>query len=328
MKQRGFRYCPTCGTKLQKRGLTDAGTQRWLCTHCSKSGTKPRHDLSRAFVLERFVSWLLGKQAQTELGISDRTWRAQTSWCWQVIPKPELTGEIHPIILLDGIRIGYLVCLIARTPEAVIAWAWVPWESGPTWSELLSQLPPPLVVVCDGQKGILKAIAREWSTTHIQRCTFHVWQNVRVKLTLHPQIEAGRELLQLTRELWQVKNLEQALAWQQRLKDWEERHREFIRERTYHPGRRRWWYTHRGLRSAYRQLAKLIRDGQLFTYLDPTLTPGPIPRTTNHVEGGINSQIRTKLKLHRGLSQTHEQRLVDWYLYSRTKDPKPPRNCL
>ena len=335
MKQRGFRYCPTCSHRLQKRGLTAAGTQRWLCTSCANSATKPRPDLSRAFELERFVSWLLGKQAQAELklpdGITDRAWRTQTSWCWSVAPYPEQTGEVYPVILLDGIGVGSLVCLVARTPDYVIGWCWVGWESSTTWAKLLAQFPAPVVVVCDGQKGILLAIARCWPKSRIQRCIFHVWQNIRVKLTLHPLTEAGRELLQLTRDLWKVQNLEQAANWQQQLEAWHERHGDFIRERTNkatsEPGKRRWWYTHGRLRSAYYQLAKLLRDDQLFTHLEP-LTDVPIPRTTNYVEGGINSQLRTKLKLHRGMNEEHQRRLVEWYLYSRTQSPKPPRKFL
>jgi hypothetical protein len=228
-----------------------------------------------------------------------------------------------------------MVCLIARTPEFVIGWEWVGWESSHNWSKLLNQFPGPTVVVCDGQKGILLAIARCWPKTRIQRCIFHVWQNIRVKLTLHPLTEAGRELLQLTRDLWKVQNPEQAVGWQQELEAWHEHHSDFIRERTNkdtsEPGKRRWWYTHGRLRSAYHQLAKLLRDNQLFTHLDPEVlvkTTHPIPRTTNYVEGGINSQPRTKLKLHRGMNEEHQRRLVEWYLYSRTEVPKPTRKFL
>jgi hypothetical protein len=276
----------------------------------------------------------MGKQSQTELphGLTDRTWRKQTSWCWDIAPKPLRTGEVYPIILLDGIGIGSLVCLIARIPKAVIGWHWAGWESSNTWEKILEKIPAPAVVVCDGQKGILLAIARCWPHTRIQRCIFHVWQNIRVKLTLRPQTEAGRELLQLTRDLWQVKAPEQATHWQERLETWHKRYESFVRERTYiqdpKPNQRRWWYTHGRLRSAYYQLNKLLQDNQLFTYLDSTLTTEPIPRTTNYVEGGINSQLRTKLKLHRGMSEDHQRRLVEWYLYSRTEDPKPPRKFL
>lgn len=278
----------------------------------------------------------MGKQSQVELkspdGVTDRAWRNQTTWCWSIAPKPEHTGEIYPVILLDGISVGSMVCLIARTPEFVIGWEWVSWESSHTWVKLLGQFPVPTVTVCDGQKGILLAIVRCWPATKVQRCIFHVWQNIRVKLTLHPQTVAGRELLQLTRDLWSVKTLEQAVGWQQQLESWNEHHGDFIRERTYHTelvtGRGSWWYTHRSLRSAYKQLDKLIHNSQLFTYLDVTLTTDTIPRTTNYVEGGINSQLRTKLKLHRGMNEEHQRRLVEWYLYSRTEEPKPPRKFL
>lgn len=276
----------------------------------------------------------MGKQAQTELphGLTDRMWRKQTSWCWGIIPKPERTGEIYPVILLDGIGIGSLVCLIARTPQAVTDWHWAGWESSNTWDKLLEKIPAPIVVVCDGQKGILLAIARCWPNTRIQRCIFHVWQNIRVKLTLHPQTEAGRELLQLTRDLWQINTAEQATRWQEQLEAWHKHYESFVREQTYvpepKPHHRRWWYTHGRLRSAYYQLHKLVQDNQLFSYLDTSLTAEPIPRTTNYVEGGINSQLRTKLKLHRGMSEEHQRRLVEWYLYGRTEDPKPPRKFL
>jgi len=321
---------------MQKRGKTAAGKQRWLCVQCSHSRSLGHETQQKGRLLDRFVAWLLGKQAQSELGVSERTWRAQTVWCWQIIPSPMLTGEVYPVILLDGIRIGSLVCLIARTPKHVIGWIWAGWESSITWEKLLGKLPAPAVVVCDGQKGILLAVARCWPQARIQRCIFHVWQNVRVKLTLHPQTEAGQELLRLAKALLKgLATKEAAELWQEQLASWEQRHGSFIRERTYaqdpKPGQRKWRYTHERVRSAYRQVAKLLRDDHLFTYLDNTLllqTKQPIPRTTNYVEGGINSQLRTKLKLHRGMSEEHQRKLVEWYLYGRTEAPKPPRNCL
>lgn len=320
---------------MQKRGKDARGKQRWLCSSCQQSRSLGHETQAHGRLLDRFVDWLLGKQSQAELnhGLTDRGWRKQIAWCWQIVPQSTLTGEMHPILLLDGIRIGSLVCLIARTPTYVVAWHWVPYEASTTWSELLAQLPTPAAAVCDGQKGVLLAIARCWPTTRVQRCHFHVWQNVRTKLTLHPQTLAGAELLALTKAL--LKGLAtnaQASQWCAGLKAWEQTSRAFIRERTVNadpkPGQRKWRYTHERLRSAYRQLVKLLKDDQLFTYLDEALlkqTQEPIPRTTNHVEGGINSQLRTKLKLHRGMSEEHQRRLVEWYLYGRTEEPKPPR---
>lgn len=47
----------------------------------------------------------------------------------------------------------------------------------------------------------------------------------------------------------------------------------------------------------------------MFTYI----TYGN-PRTTSPLEGGINSQIREVLRRHRGLSEEHQKRAVEWFL--------------
>ncbi len=321
-------HCETCKNKLQKRGKTATGKQRWLCHCCAQSKLSLRPDLSRGYELERFVSWLLGKLAQNELEQPPRTFRNQTSWCWNVAPPNTLTGEIHHAVVVDGIRVGSNVCLIARTTDYVITWVWMPYESSQYWTELLRLLPQPKYVVCDGQRGMLKAIAICWPETTVQRCRFHAWLNVKSKLTLRPKSAPAQELLQLTRNLLHIRTRRQARSWKRKLKHWHRKHHSYIDERTMRqdpqPGQRRWHYTHARLRSAYKQLHEITDD-----LLRSSYRPHPeLPSTTNHIEGGINSQIRLKLKAHRGMPVVHQMRLVDWYLYSRTEEPKPPRYCL
>ena len=335
MKQRGFRYCPTCSTKLQKRGLTAASTQRWLCVVCSKSGTKPRADLAEAFVLGRFVEWLLGKHSQSELSVPSRTWREDTTWCWGVVPPAPRTGEIYPVLLMDGTRIGRQVCLIVRSPLYVVHWGFAPWESSTSWDRQLSTIPPPTVIVCDGQKGMLLSIARCWPQTRIQRCLFHVWQNMRGKLTLNPQTEAGIDLLAHYYQIWQMTTAKLGSRWETVFYEIYHYHEVFLAERTYRhtpvSGKRNWWYTHRNTRAAFRQIDTLLKTKQLFTHLEEDLletTGEPIPRTTNHMEGGTNSTLKGQLYIHRGMPSLHQQRLTEWYLYAKTEDPKPPRFCL
>ena len=327
-KKYGFRYCSICNNKLKKRGKTAAGKQRWFCRICAESTIKKRLDLSRGFVLEKFVSWLLGKDSQSELDGSPRTFRDQVSWCWGVAPKPVMTGEIHHAIIVDGIRVGGMVCLIARTVKYVIAWVWVPYESSEYWIHLFRILPQPKYIVCDGQKGLLKAISICWPGVIIQRCRFQAWLNIKTKLTLNPESKAAQELLALTRDLLHVRTRNQARRWKHRFKYWHKRHKKFIDERTikFNPkkGERRWRYAHERLRSAYKQLYKITDDLLRSSYRISL----ELPCTTNHIEGGINSQIRTKLKLHRGMPRTHQMRLVDWYLFSRSEGQKAPRKCL
>jgi len=335
MKKRGFRYCPACGNKLQKRGLTKAGTQRWYCVKCAKSSCRNRPDLERRLLMEHFIRWLLGKESQSEavsrMGYTTaRTWRNKTTWCWDVIPprRPLQKPPRSNVILMDGTRVAHFICLVVRAIEGVLCWQFSPWESSMEWERLIHNIPAPYVVVTDGQKGILLAIARCWPETKIQRCIFHVWLNMRSKLTLHPKTVAGVELLSLARVLLNgINTPKQRDKWIHELNLFGQRYKDLLNERTYGPintyDRRRWWYTHKNLRSAYRQLVKLVEDKQLFTYLEMTITDistgkfVPIPRTTNYVEGGINSRLRDLLKIHRGLTPVRQVRLVDWYLHTR-----------
>ena len=280
------------------------------------------------FYVRALLAWLLGKNSQDELDGSARTFRDQTTWCWRVPVPSVLVGEIHHAIIVDGIRAGGQVCLIARTTKYVVAWLWAPYESSWYWIELFRLLPPPRYVVCDGQKGLLKAVALCWPATIVQRCRFHAWLNMRAKLTLNPKSQASKSLLQLARDLQHIRTRRQARRWRWRLKHWHKKHQTFIDERTVKdnpkPPERGWRYTHERTRSAYRQLNKIADD-----LLRSSYRPNPeLPATTNHLEGGINSQIRTKIKLHRGMTNEHQMVLVNWYLYGRTEGEKAPRKCL
>ena len=204
----------------------------------------------------------------------------------------------------------------------------MPYESSTYWCSLLSLLPSPSYIVCDGQKGLLKAISICWPQTTIQRCRFHAWLNVKKKLTLNPESRTGKELLKLARDLQQIRTRKQARRWKHRLKNWYKKHQKYINERTIKshpkPKERPWNYTHERTRSAYRQLHKVADDLLRSSYRrSPQL-----PATTNHVEGGINSQIRARIKLHRGMPDEHQKILVNWYLYTRTEGQKPTRFCL
>ncbi len=324
-----------CKTKLQKRGLTAAGKQRWYCKNCKKSSTKIRLDLSKGLLLNRFVDYLLGKLSQSELKASDRTFRKQTKWCWDITPKPIRAGEIHPVLIVDGTKVGKQVCLIIANHKNVIDWHWARYESSASWKEILSLHPEPEMIVCDGQKGVEKATKELWPNIPIQRCFFHIKQNMKSKLTLNPQSEAGQDLLSHFNDIWSVKTSKQADQWINQFRTLYQKHQDYFNQRTINTNpesKRRWWYTHRRIRSAYRQIDKLINQEKLFTYLDQELLNKTkltkLPRTTNKVEGGINSELKEKLRLHRGMPNEHQKRLTEWYLYQKTEHPKPPRNCL
>lgn len=54
--------------------------------------------------LNEFIGWLLGKDSQRVAdGGTGRSFRARTSWCWQIdVPQSAPTGEVHRQIIVDG----------------------------------------------------------------------------------------------------------------------------------------------------------------------------------------------------------------------------------
>lgn len=76
--------------------------------------------------------------------------------------------------------------------------------------------------------------------------------------------------------------------------------------------------------SSPKLLADLIRDQQLFTWLELAEEEYTIAKTTNPLECGPNKTIRGFLRAHRGFSIGHARRGVDWLLYLRTSAPHDP----
>ena len=46
-------------------------------------------------------------------------------------------------------------------------------------------------------------------------------------------------------------------------------------------------------------------------------------RTTNRLEGGVNSVVKNVLRNHRGLPEEHMLRACEWVCYMKTAHPRP-----
>lgn len=305
------RRCVICNNKLVKNGKTAAGTQRWKCVPCRFTTVRKREDLTQKFQLQQFLTWLTGKQSQQELDgpTQARSFRRKTSWCWNVEPALKPVTVPHHTILVDGIYIGSWCLLIAVTePLQVLAWQWCARESTPAWAALLSKIPAPTVIVCDGGAGIHSALKQEWPHTQIQRCLFHVRMTLRRHLTMRPRTPAGKHLAEIGRALSQVETIDDAIEWKKLLEIWWQAYGHLTKERTrYRDGTT--GYTHDRLRKAWQLLLSLNRKDHLFTYLIHGNG-----KTTSPLEGGINNGIRTILRNHRGMSETHMKRAAEWHL--------------
>lgn len=300
-----------CGSRLVKNGRTAAGTQRWRCRSCGASSVRRRPDVTRREQLRRFVTWLTGKQTQAEIDgtATGRTFRREIAWCWALEPRLPPATEIHHAILVDGIWVSEWCLLIALSDKGnVLAWQWSGGESVAAWKALLNQVEAPGILVSDGGTGLPTALAVCWPETKHQRCLFHLQMNVSRHLTRTPRTDAGRALRALVMRLSDIEDEDAAIAWQLKLEKWWQTFGHLTRERTmFRNGQ--WGFTHDRLRKAWQLIRRVSRNDTLFTWI----TYGN-PRTTSPLEGGINSQIREILRRHRGLSEEHQKRAVEWFL--------------
>lgn len=157
----------------------------------------------------------------------------------------------------------------------------------------------------DGRKGVVTMLA---AIAPVQYCQFHQKKTIRTYLTSRPKHPAGQELKVITDRLT-ITDQPSLEAW---LRDWHDKWRWLLKERTVHPNGR-WSYTHRRLRAAYRSL--LTNLPWLFTCQQhPAL-----PNTTNSLDGSI-SHLRTLHRVHRGIQLPRRIKLTDTFL--RGKYPK------
>ena len=335
------RKCPTCGQPGLKRNGTRNGKVRWRCTKCGATTSKRRPDITQEAQWNLFHTYISGKASQgaTDGTATGRSLRRELAWCWNVpVPKPTATGEIYDRLFLDGTQIayGWTFLIACNQVGQVVAWQWAASENSTAYEALISGLPPPRVVTVDGASGGLKAIKNLWGDqTRVQRCLIHVHRNNRTDLTNNPQTNAGKVLLGLSRRLLRIPTLEEASHWESLLNDFHNEYGNYLKERTLAKDdpetapirRRRWWYTHERNRRVYFRLARLARQGVLFTYLDAASDGTNLQPTTNIVES-INSRINDLCYQHRGLSEPHLICAIQWLLYQLTETPKQIKTVL
>ena len=219
---------------------------------------------------------------------------------------------------MDGIWLTRkCVILIACTDRFVIGCHLARSENSKDWGCLMSRIAPPDVVVCDGGGGIEKARKIYWPNTALQRCLFHVFNQVKRCTTTRPKTQAGVDLYDLAKELMHIESQTKAAEWMVRFQKWCIHYEKFLKERS-EDGK---YFSHERLRKARKVLVSLCNAGTLFTYLDEDLNVlGPIPFTSNQIEN-LNGRIRRMLSLHRGMNIDHRIKAVFWFCYMASESP-------
>jgi len=156
--------------------------------------------------------------------------------------------------------------------------------------------------VVDGKRGVVKA----FGDIPVQMCHFHQIAIVKRYLTSRPKLEASIDLLKICRKLTFLTHERFADA----LNIWHLKYKSFLEEKTLNVKTIRLTPTHARLLSAYRSLKTNLP--YLFTYKN--YKEFHIPNTTNHLDGGVFSQLKKLIKLHQGLAKKRKVKLIDEFL--------------
>ena len=152
-------------------------------------------------------------------------------------------------------------------------------------------------MVLDGKRGVRKVFA----DVPVQMCHFHQTAILKRYLTSRPKTDAGRELraIGLALTILTKKDFEMLL------KEWYERHGDFLKEKTFAADGKHWNYTHRRIRSACRSL----KSNTPFLFTHQKYPELKIPNTTNSLDGFFG-KTKTLLRVHNGLTQERRYKII------------------
>ena len=155
-------------------------------------------------------------------------------------------------------------------------------------------------IVIDGMKGLPQAL----KPIPVQMCQFHQMLIVRRYLTQNPDIEASQELLNLINIIAKTDKESFCGAFN----EWYEKYRDVVNERVHDKRIKRITppYMRPKLRSAYLSIKRNMP--LLWTFYDHPETG--LPNTNNALEA-VFSDLKTKVRVHRGISRGNRKKLID-----------------
>ena len=158
-------------------------------------------------------------------------------------------------------------------------------------------------VVIDGMKGLAKALC----PYPVQLCQFHQMLTVRKYITQDPDIEASKALLDLVNNITKM-DKESFIGT---FEEWYEKYQDVLNERVHDKRIKKKTppYMRPRLRSAYFSVKRNMP--LLWTFYDHPETG--LPNTNNALEG-LFSDLKTKVRVHSGISREHRKKLLDEYI--------------
>ena len=284
--------------------------QRYFCKKCNKSfQSRRRKSKSKISINKLWHEYVWERQTLNQLCEKygkDHKW-IQRQFDKHIVkrnnPLPHLPQPINLLIDFSKLDDDY-GALVFRAKNLKINLAWIIEETEQIcdYANGVKFLKKKgwtiLSLTIDGKPG-----ARElFSDIPVQMCQWHQQQIIFRYITRNPKLDPNIELFHLTLQLCNLKQQQ----FIKRLNNWKSKWGEFLKEKSFNPATKHWHYTHRRTRSALRSLENNLP--YLFVYQQyPELD---IPNTTNSLEGTF-SQLKLKLRCHRGISGDRKKKIIN-----------------
>ena len=298
---------------MVRKGFTGTGRQRWFCRFCAHTETRQRPDNGVRRDAKLLASWMSGMESLSiiadRMGVSRGHLSRRLNQHWEEVSDAPNIDATDDVLVLDAISCGDGVAFILRTidrPQAT--WGFASRENAEGWFAALQRVEGlPRALVSDHQKGLRLAASLVFPDIPHQRCQAHIIRQALLWITKYPKTLAGKTLRVLVLRLSRIERADEARMWVATFERWLEHFKPFLSEKTEGPNGR-WWYTHRYLRKTMSLLRGCTDEA--FTFL---IAPS-VPKTSNHVEGGMNAPLKEHLHKHRGLPDERQRALVALFL--------------
>ena len=287
-------------------GVRD-GRQRYKCKDCNRRFTGGVHrDKSQVI-----TDYIEGKQTLEQLAskykVSERTIRRDLEgmrFVHKIAKHKEVTVQLDTTYW--GRNFGLMVIKDVLRNE--ILWhKYVRNETIAQYVEGISWLEQNgfkiYGAVIDGMRGLAQALY----PIPVQMCQFHQILITRRYLTQEPDLDASCELLELVKNITKMDKESFIGAFN----EWQEKFKDVLNERVQDKRIKRHTppYMRPRLRSAYLSLKRNM--SLLWTFYDHPETG--LPNTNNALEG-VFSDLKSKVRAHRGISKENRKKLLDEYI--------------
>lgn len=282
-------------------------TQRYKCNDCGRRfDGGQRRDKSQVI-----IDYVEGKQTLGQLaikyGVSERTIRRDLKgmrYVQKISKYKQVTIQMDTtywgrnfglMVIKDALR-GNILWRKYVTHETIADYI-----EGVRWLE--KHRFKIYGVVIDGMNGLSKAL----SPYPVQLCQFHQMLIVRRYITQDPEIEASAALLELVNSITRMDKESFVGVFN----EWYDKYKDIVNERVQDRRIKKKTppYMRPRLRSAYLSVKRNMP--LLWTFYDHPETG--LPNTNNALEG-LFSDLKTKVRVHSGLSRDNRRKLLDEYI--------------